>query len=66
MERLKNWLNENNIQYKISYGGTNKDIENVEVGDFSIIEDSGKYMVCHIPTTNFRWLIFSEVINMFL
>lgn len=64
LKKLKKWLNENNIEYKIFYGGTNKDIENIEVGEYSIIEDSGKYMICHVPTANFMWLIFQEVTSM--
>jgi len=66
LERLKNWLNENKIEYKTSYGGINKDIENIEVGELSIIKDSEKYEICHIPTANFVWLTFPETIELII
>lgn len=64
LEGLKAYLIEHNIEYKITYGGDNKDVENIEVDDFAIIEDSGKYMVCHVPTANFMWLTYPEVIDL--
>lgn len=66
LEKLKAYLTEHSIEYKTTYGGENHDIENVEVGSFAIIEDSGKYMVCHIPTANYMWLIYPEVTNLIL
>lgn len=64
LQRLKDYLDKNNIAYKITYGGSNNDIENVEVDVLAILEDKDQYEVCHIPSANFIWLDFEEVVGL--
>lgn len=66
IETLKNYLNEHNIPFNISYGGENHDIENIEVGGLAIIEDIRlkKYEVCDIASLNFMWLDYDGVVTL--
>lgn len=63
---LKKYLIEHNIPFNISFGGKNHDIENIEVGDYAIIEDNSlmKYLVCDVVRCNFMWLDYDDVVTL--
>lgn len=61
MKKLRRFLEQNKIPYKISYGGDKKDNINIEINDIAIIKEKGNYIVTNISTMNFKWFNFAEL-----